>query len=60
MKKDTKCDKCNSVQGNEFDGSGWNEFSDNYEDTIRTYWLCSKHDQVCRKKLNNGIAYELN
>ena len=55
MKKDTKCDKCNSVQGNEFDGSGWNEFSDNYKDTIRTYWLCSKHDQVCRKKLNNGI-----
>ena len=41
MKKNVKCDKCNYVQGNELDGSEWNEFSDNYEDIIRTYWLCN-------------------
>lgn len=53
MKKNVKCDKCNIVQENDIDGSEWNEFSDNYEDIIITYWLCDIHDKEARENLRN-------
>ena len=50
MKKNVKCDKCSIIKKDATDGSEWNEFSDNYKDTIRTYWLCEKDDKEARLK----------
>ena len=51
MKTNLKCDKCGIEQKYNTDGSEWNEFSDNYEDTIRTYWLCKVDDKEAREVL---------